>query len=370
MKKATYSIDLRWASVFELIKKNAHVAEDGVGLSVVRIFIATYMLCFGTTTWTWVAQFPDSFHKPHVFNIIGQIIGGFPSHEVLLSLQWMYVFSLLAVIIGLKARIFSFLAFILLIFLDGIAYSFGKIDHSILLTFLFFTLSKTNAGCKLAIYPDKPLPIEEQDIYTGLFAIIICFGIFSAGFPKALMWIDFDTSTSGILRWYYEGYYSLNRRELLAPYFIYVPTFLIEPMEYLVPLFEMSGFYFLIRSKRHWRLWLWLLGLFHLSNLLILNISFKEYLIVYGFFLFASTLHLFKKNTYLLVLFLFFISFTVIFRVYELITNFEGTVDGLFETSRLADILHWFFYLTSGAPYIIWSFIPFTKKIKTNAENT
>ncbi|MBC6400858.1 MAG: hypothetical protein GDA37_07595 [Ekhidna sp.] len=358
MKKATNSIDLRWASIFEQVKANAHVSDDGISLPVVRILIGTYMLCFGTTSWTWIAQFPDSFHRPHVFNIVGQIISEFPSYEVLIVLEWMYIFSLVAIITGVKPRIFSLAAFALQIFLHGVAFSFGKIDHAILLTFLFFVLSKTNAGCKLAIYPAKPFPIDKQDTYTGVFAFIICFGLFSSGFPKALMWIDFDTRTSGILRWYYEGYYSLNRRELLAPYFVYVPTYLVELMDYIVPLFEMSGFIFLLRSKRHWRLWLWLLGLFHLSNLLILNISFKQYLIVYGFFLFPSVLLLFKRNNYLLVLFLICISIVVVFRLNILLTGFGRFVPGLFESSHIADIMHWICFLLFGSFYIIRVFIP------------
>ena len=35
----------------------------------------------------------------------------------------------------------------------------------------------------------------------ALMALLVAFGFFSAGLPKALKWIDFDLSTSGVRSW-------------------------------------------------------------------------------------------------------------------------------------------------------------------------
>jgi len=302
MSRSTLYIDEELKKSFKKSIENTRISEDGYGLALYRILFGSFMLYFSKTSWTWICEFSDAFHNPNLFNIIGWL-GYFPGTNLIGLLQGIYILSLGAITIGIRARYFSLTAFFCLIVLNGIEYSFGKVDHYILLSVLFLALASTNAGCKLALLPDKKLNTRFTSKALAYFAIAICVGMFCSGFPKALSWIDFDFNTSGILRWYYGGYYSINRTELLAPYFMMVPHFIVEVLDHIVPIFEISGIYFLLKSRRFWKLWLALFGFFHLSTSLILNIAFIEHILVYSLFILPELINSFKKNLFFIRLF-------------------------------------------------------------------
>src|SRR5690606_36142347 len=108
---------------------------------------------------------------------------------------------------------------------------------------------------------------------------------FTAGYPKSLVWIDFDTSTSGVFSWFYPSYFTLGYDKLLADYFFFVPLWIAEIMDYTAVLFELSGILFLIYSRKSWRFYLILATIFHLVNTLFLNIPFTLHVVVYGIWL-------------------------------------------------------------------------------------
>jgi hypothetical protein len=84
-----------------------------------------------------------------------------------------------------------------------------------------------------ALVPDLRIDpkIAERALATaGLF---IAFGMFTAGLEKALHWINFDFSTSGFLSWFYPGYFTLDRKLLLAPAVLKVPPYLFKILDFL-----------------------------------------------------------------------------------------------------------------------------------------
>ncbi|MFY0599809.1 MAG: hypothetical protein JXR03_09050 [Cyclobacteriaceae bacterium] len=284
MKRSINSTEFRIAERWNVIKAFASVSSNGYGFAWYRVIFGTFFLFYGTWYWGWLAQIPDDLFNPSDLNLI-RIFNGFPPKWVLLTADTLIVGLLLCITLGIKTRLSSLLAFLLILIMNGFAYGLGKIDHQILTNITFLTLAFSNAGTKMALVPDKLIMRRYQDHATAFFAIAIAFGIFSSGFPKAVMWIDFDFTTSGIFRWYYNGYYTLGRTELLAPFFGKIPLGVTEVFDYVIPLFEASGFFFLLKSRKHWRLWLWLLCAFHLSNVLFLNIPFTRHIMVYGLFL-------------------------------------------------------------------------------------
>lgn len=285
-------MEIRISRWWRSMQAFASISSNHTGLAYFRILFGLFLLVFETYHWGWLGHIPDALFNPTDLNVI-RIFDTFPSSSFLAIADTLIVMLLLCITLGIKTRWCSLLAFFMVLVMNGFAYGFGKIDHEILVTTLFLVMAFTNSGVKLALWPDTPLPPVVQNIAIAFYAMAIAFGLFSAGFPKAIMWIDFDTSTSGILRWYYNGYYNLGRVDLLAPYFAHMPLWLLELADYIVPIFESLGFYFLLRSRRHWRLWLVLLCFFHLFNTLILNIPFTRHVLVYGFFLLP---HVLPKN--------------------------------------------------------------------------
>lgn len=312
MKKNINSTEFRIAERWNAIKAFTSISSYGYGLAWYRIIFGIFFLFYGTWYWSWLAQIPDTLFHPSDLNFIG-LFKGFPPDWVLSCADTLIVLLLLCITLGIKTRLSSALTFLLILIMNGFAYGLGKIDHQILTNMAFLILAFSNAGTKMALVPDSLISRIYQDRATAFFAIAIAFGIFSSGFPKAVMWIDFDFTTTGIFRWYYNGYYTLGRTDLLAPFFDEVPLEVAEIFDYMIPIFEASGFFFLLKSRKHWRLWLWLLSIFHLSNVLVLNIPFTCHIMVYGLFLlpFFFEKYLSNSRKYLWVLFALAISLAV-----------------------------------------------------------
>jgi len=105
--------------------------------------------------------------------------------------------------------------------------------------------------------------------------------MFTAGFDKALHWINFDLSTSGFLSWFYGGYYTLDRKLLLAPLVLKLHPHLTKVLDFAAVALELSPFLFLLAGRTAWRAWLLIATCFHLANALVLNIPFYFHVIVY-----------------------------------------------------------------------------------------
>lgn len=262
-------------------------ALNETGLSFFRIFLGVFSLLF-TPRFYWIDAVPRSLFTPPLLSI-ANLFHTFPPAPTFQVIDWILIFLSFCILLGIKTRISSFLYFLLLVFAESFHFSFGKIDHYVLYTLVYLILALTNSGVYNALIADRPVRKSTQELALSLFGIFICFGMITAGFPKMIAWIDFDLHTSGILSWYYSGFYSLGRQEFLAPYIPYVPLWITEMADYAAVVLEMTGLIFLIHSKRAWQLWLMTLCMFHLCNILILNITFVVHVAVYGLYLISES---------------------------------------------------------------------------------
>ncbi len=118
-----------------------------------------------------------------------------------------------------------------------------------------------------------------------MIAVCICFGMFTAGYEKSLAWVDFDMSQSGFVGWWQMCFFLNDRKDFLAPLVAHFPNWLLEAFDYMAVLFELSPFVMLVLGVAYWRVWLLIAGIFHLANVLFLNISFVGHVMVYGVFI-------------------------------------------------------------------------------------
>jgi hypothetical protein len=105
--------------------------------------------------------------------------------------------------------------------------------------------------------------------------------MFSAGLPKLFQWVDLNLHTSGFLGWYLTNYFMLGRTFFLASHALKIPPLMAEAADYAAPAVELIGFAALLVSRKTWLLWITALICFHLANILILNISFHDYVLIY-----------------------------------------------------------------------------------------
>ncbi len=250
------------------------------GLGVLRVLTGLYLLLFSAPYLTWVNRAPPAFYNPPLLSL-GRLLPSFPPPSACWALEVGLLVACAALALGVYARRTTLLLLALWLVRGNIAYSFGKIDHDIMLGVLLGCMAFSGWGRQLALVPDRASRFDAPQRSFGLLAVCLAFAMTSVGIQKGLNWLDFDTSTSGFLGWFVTGYFEYDRRALLAPYVLHLSPTLLELVDYMGVLFEASCFFMLLRGRSWWRFWLLWACAFHFLNTLTLNIPFFENFMVY-----------------------------------------------------------------------------------------
>nr|WP_299170281.1 hypothetical protein [uncultured Allomuricauda sp.] len=283
MSKLLTYIDNCLGLVFDRVSYSCHIETNG--LAIFRIFYGISLLLYFIPSWRWIGKMPQGFFQPPILSIAG-ISNGFPPPYFFSCLDLLIIIFVVFITIGFYTRWSFLMAFLISCIGFSYAFSFGKIDHTkTLFIFSLLVLGFTNIGTQYALRKDKPLPDRYQKWALNTLGIIIVFGFFTAGLAKLVRWIDFDLTTNGFLSWFFPKYYMYNRQELFANLVFSIPYPVFEIADYTVAILEVFAFTFLLLGRRMWMVFLILLCLFHLGNMLILNIEFTYNFLVYGIFL-------------------------------------------------------------------------------------
>lgn len=262
--------------IWNRIQRSTEVSDNS--LAAFRIVFGFLVLLFFTFRFSWIGNMPDTLFDPPKISI-SAIFSSFPPTAYFKILETVFVLSVVCICLGIRARSASLIAGISYLLMSSFANSFGKIDHDVLFLAVFICMYFSNWGTKHAIVADR----KTNYMLRGetLLAIFIAFGMFTAGFQKAFLWIDFNMAESGFLRWFYNSYFSLGRTHLLAEWVFNFPPILIELFDYFAVLLELTAIIALLYGRSSWRIWILIAAIFHIGNLLFLNISFSIHLLVY-----------------------------------------------------------------------------------------
>ncbi|MEM6336785.1 MAG: hypothetical protein AAF752_09460 [Bacteroidota bacterium] len=257
---------------------------DARSLGAARVFFGVYLMALLWPTYAWIADLPSAFFRPPAFSVVS-VLEGFPGAGFFAGLDLVVALSTVTLTIGWFTRTSSFVLVAAMLAGDHFAYSFGKIDHPILLHVSLLAMAWAGWGCSFSVdawrAPRARDRTAGETVSLSVLGICVAFGFFSAGFGKALNWIDFDLSMNGFASWLYGGYYTLGRQALLAPVAAALrPVWLWEVADIVAVVFELSAFAALLR-KRWWLGWLVAACVFHLVNALVLNIPFLPHVPVY-----------------------------------------------------------------------------------------
>ncbi len=264
---------LFWARV---VRATALSAES---LSAFRVVVSFFLL-ITHTPFNWIASAPRALFNPPVLSL-ANLFGGFPGRAFFMALDAVSLLSLACMAMGIRARTFTVVYLLAAIVGQSFQYSFGKIDHPIMLYALLGCMAFSGWGRHLAVLRDQPTKTGSTTRSLSLLSVLLCFAMFSAGFEKALHWVDFDLKTNGFISWFRLGYYVYDRQFLLAHLVNYFPPLLLELFDYAAVALELSPLFFLLHSRQGWRVWLLIVCAFHLFNTLLLNIAFIENTMVY-----------------------------------------------------------------------------------------
>lgn len=253
---------------------------DGNSLAFYRIFFCVIFGIFFLPSYAWIGEVPKAFFTPPMLSI-ASLFSSFPDKSFFLFLDVAICASLVLVALGFFTRVSTGALLLAMLVGNNFQYSFGKIDHSILVLCVLLVMLVVNWGQSLSIDQIlfKRRPRNDSSIW--LLGLLVAFGFFTAGFGKAIVWIDFDFNTNGFLTWLNSGYYNFNRQELLAPAAVALrPLWIWEFADIAAVVFEL-GFIIAMLRRRFVMTWLMIACFFHLTNCLVLNIPFTPYTICY-----------------------------------------------------------------------------------------
>lgn len=262
------------------LKVNKAMQIDLESLCCFRIVFCLFTVLLNWKSYTWIGSVPDAFFDPPMLSF-ASLLTEFPSLAFFQTLDILIGVFTFTLFIGFFTRLSTLSLLILIIVGNTFSYSLGKIDHSVLYLCVLLAMCFQDWGAVLsvdALFQRSRKTIVgkgEKTVDLTFLAVLITFGFFTAGFGKALNWIDFDLTTSGFLSWFYDGYFNHNRDQLLAPAILKIDIPLLwELVDASAVIFEL-GFLLAILSRRSWYLWLTIACIFHLMNCLLLNIAFN-----------------------------------------------------------------------------------------------
>ncbi len=278
MTKSLIFVERALGAWWQRIEETCRNDERSLGLF--RIFWGIYILLFFAPYSAWVGLVPQAFYKPPVLSL-AFLSPGFPPYWLMLAADLTRIWLLVLITIGIKTRLCTIVLCLLSVISTNFIYSFGKIDHDILVWAVGICLAFTDWGVLYALLPDRPINPNVAARALATAGLLIAFAMFSAGFGKALRWINFEFSTSGFVSFFNSGYFTLRRIYLLAPSVPKIAPHLLNIIDYAAVAFELSPFLFLVAGRVGWRFWLLMAAIFHLANALLLNIPFYIHVLVY-----------------------------------------------------------------------------------------
>lgn len=259
-------------------------------LAAFRIVFAGVTLLWVLPDWSWIADLPGSWFAPPPGPFA--LLPAAPPAWALTVLEVTTALLLGALLVGVRTRLVSLVLPCLLLLGSGLSYSWGKIDHSVLLLFVPLFLGPAGWGDALSVDALRDRrPVRERRWPVTLLALTVAVAMSNAALSKATSGWLFGASDA------VQGHLIVNyvvqaRDELLASWAVGLslgPFWKL--LDVATVLVEAAPLVALLLAPRRWfRLTLVGLALFHVSVLLFMNIGFESNLLAYlAFFAWPAT---------------------------------------------------------------------------------
>jgi protein-S-isoprenylcysteine O-methyltransferase Ste14 len=249
-------------------------------LGMFRLIFASMMLVL-LPNYLWIDQFDPAFYRPAPGPF--ELLSAFPPTWALATLDVLIAVALALLLVGWRTLPVSIVLSGLLLVGEGFAYSFGKIDHSILLVLTPLFLGVAGWGNSLSLDARRRVgpPLVNHSAMRA-FAVAIGVAFVTAGVAKAVGgWLSLsDQATYSFAVQRVER----GRVEWLAPFAAEVrlpPAW--ELLDWTTVALE-CGLILCALDWRAWRLGLCAATSFHVGVLLVLNIDFWMNMLAYGAF--------------------------------------------------------------------------------------
>ena len=243
------------------------------GLAIFRLLFASAFLACSVPRYQWIATFPDDFFNPPVGPTYF-FFTGFPPYGFFLALDTVIVTALVYLIAGRRVTLASAVFTGAALLGNAWAYSFGKIDHDILMVVMpaFLAAAGWSGKGRVRAWP------------LALFALVVSLAMFSAALAKATSgWLDPHARQTFIFA--LRNAIGISGRESAAWRFgiTTMPASAWKALDYATLLLE-GSFVIAMFRRTTFRVACAVASLFHLGVLLMMKIKFLANIYAYSAF--------------------------------------------------------------------------------------
>ena len=250
---------------------------------IYRILFAACILFVYLPDHLWIPTFPDSFFNPPI-GPTALFWKGFPNAHFFQALNALEVSTTIFLLAGFRTRIASLgLAFFLFVG-NCWAFSFGKINHDILMILVPLVMAFSNWGTAYSIDGQKAKgDLSDSAWPLALLALITALGMMSAAEPKVVSgWLDLQSRA--VLGHLSNNIIVTGRSNWLASQMLHIHSGAFwKFLDYSTVLVEAS-FLFLVGSRNTFRFACAAACVFHLGIALSMQIAYWPNLLAYGAF--------------------------------------------------------------------------------------
>ncbi|TQL54766.1 HTTM domain-containing protein [Subtercola boreus] len=251
--------------------------------------LSRYRIVFGVLVivslpdFTWVSGVPAPFYSPPPGPMA--LLSGPPPLWLMLGVQAAIYVLLVALTAGLYTRFVSIAVSVLMLLGYGLTFSYGKIDHTILMVAVPFVMAFSGWGGRYSLDSiRKPAGVPDNPQWPSRYlAMIIGLAFFTAALPKvASGWLSPSTQSAfGHFASRLVSGRDAPLTELAGA--LHHQTWLWETVDWLTVILE-AGIIVSAVSWASFRIMMAVTTLFHLGVMMSFGILFTSNVIAYGAF--------------------------------------------------------------------------------------
>lgn len=253
-------------------------------LGIYRILFAACILFVYLPEHLWISGFPNSFFTPPP-GPTAIFFTGFPGLWFFRLLNGLEVVAATLLIFGCRTRLASLSLGIMLFVGNCWAFSFGKINHDILMILVPLVMAFSTWRDAYSVDAKQRGPSEAQGSAwpVALIALLTAFGMMSAAVPKvASGWLN--PHSHAVLGRMLLNIFVIGRSNWIATILLRIHSGLFwEFLDYATVAVEAS-FLFLVVRRKWFRIVCAAACFFHLGIALSMNIAYWPNLLAYGAF--------------------------------------------------------------------------------------
>src|SRR5215467_14019680 len=259
-------------------------AASSEGLALYRILYATAILLMGLPKGLWIPLYGNAFFRPP-FGFTWFLDQGVPPEWFFLVLNAAATVSAIMLLTGYRTRIASLALFVTLLSLNAWRYSFGKIDHDLLMIAVPLILAFSGWGDRLSV---DSLAGHRVRFYTNspwllLLAVVTSVMMFTAAIQKVPTgWLEPHTQAS----WghFVSSYFVLGSKNPVSAIALGLRIpWLWKCIDFAVVVLE-AAFLLTVASRRWFRITCALACIFHFSAAILMHIAFWSNVLAYAAF--------------------------------------------------------------------------------------